>query len=311
VKKLFLLIVLLLLVIAGCSKPKQDIIQPEVYSKQQVNNKLDSLDKKWQQSFSMMQEKVEANDSLSKANSEEFKKYRRNITAIRIPDSVSFCNVRIPLEIPDVRQRFEKQMYLIVDDQAQVLLYLLRAKQFFPIIEEMLAQGGISDDIKYIAVIESALKPTARSRAKAQGFWQFMYWTAKKYKVNSTKHVDMRNDLEASTQGAIAYFIKLHKQFDGDWLLALAGYNMGENAETINYWEEIAKDTLTITIRNRLLVRWIADWCTTTYRQIKLLNPEVKGDRWGPGKYVISIPQGTRQMFFNGLEAIKKGEYKP
>jgi len=220
----------------------------------------------------------------------------------------------------------------------------------------MLANDSVPDDLKYIAVIESALKPKARSRAKAQGYWQFVYWTAKKYGVNSTKHVDMRNDLEASTTGAIAYFKKLYKQF-GNWPLALAAYNMGENGlakrikeqgendyyqlvlpaeteaylfsaaavkliledpgrydippEMINHWESTVKDTLTITVKHRLMVRWVADWCETTYRQIVLLNPEIKDDMWGPGRYIINIPLGTREKFFIGLEAIKKGEYKP
>jgi len=354
-KSFFVITVAILIMANGCTKPKQDIIQPEVYSKQEMDQKLDSLVQTIQQSFDVVTQSVKAFDSASQArarvNAEEFRNYRRIITAIKIPDSVYFCETRIPLEIPDVRERFEKQMYLIMDEPAQIMLYLLRAQQLFPIIEEMLLNNSVPDDLKYIAVIESALKPKARSRAKAQGYWQFIYWTAKKYGVNSTKHVDMRNDLEASTAGAIAYFKKLYKQF-GKWPSALAAYNMGETGlakcikeqresdyynlvlpvqteayifraaavkliledpgrydippEMINHWESIAKDTLTITIKYRLRVIWVAEWCETTYRQIVLLNPEIKDDMWGPGRYIINIPQGTREKFFNGLAAIKK-----
>ncbi len=356
--KKFIVITFCLLLLIGCSKPRQDIIQPEVYTKAETDQKFSELDESIQQSFDLVTEQTKILDSLTRLNKEEFNNYRRKLTAIKIPDSVYFCGSRVLLEFPDVRQRFEKQVYLIADNQAQIILYLLRAKLFFPIIEEMLANDSMPDDLKFIAVIESALKSNARSRAKAQGFWQFIKPTAKTYKINNDKYVDMRNDLIASTKGAIAYFKKLYKQFDNDWPLALAAYNMGEwglknkidsqkvsdyyqlvlpieteqyvpraaavklilenpgnygiAPETINYWEEMEQsDTLTITVRNKLMVIWVADWCETTYRQIKLLNTSVKNDRWGPGRHLINIPSGTREMFFEGLTSIKRGEYKP
>ncbi len=336
---------------AGTTKMK---VEPERYTKAEVDSKLDSLNQQIEQSFGLLTGKLAETDSLTRANRDEFRNYRKNLTAIQIPDSVYFCGQRIPLERQDVRQRFEKQIYFFIDDQAQLVMYKQRSNVFFPVIEGLLSDSLMPTDLKYVAVIESALKPNARSRSKAQGFWQFISSTAKVYGLPHNEFVDLRNNLAVSTIGAINFFSKLHLQFD-DWFLALAAYNMGENGlagriseqgtrdyfelvlpqETENYvfraaavkliledpgrygipqdeivpWEASETDTVSVTVKSRLKVRWVADWCGTTYRQIKLLNTEVRDDTWGPGKYIINVPVGTREQFYQGLKDLKSGKY--
>ncbi|MCX7634502.1 MAG: lytic transglycosylase domain-containing protein, partial [Syntrophales bacterium] len=84
------------------------------------------------------------------------------------------------------------------------------------------------DDIKYVAVVESALRTYAYSTARAVGPWQFMEGTAKKYGLRVDKWIDERLHFERATEAALNYLKDLHRQF-GNWNLAIAAYNCGEN----------------------------------------------------------------------------------
>jgi membrane-bound lytic murein transglycosylase D len=97
---------------------------------------------------------------------------------------------------------------------------------YFPMIEEALARHGIPLEMKYLAIVESALNPTAISSAGAGGLWQFMVGTGKQYNLNVTSYQDDRFDAYKSTEAACKYLKFLYNTF-GDWQLALAAYNSG------------------------------------------------------------------------------------
>ncbi len=108
----------------------------------------------------------------------------------------------------------------------QVSRMLGLAEYYFPMFEEALDQYDMPLELKYLAVVESALNPSARSRVGAQGLWQFMYATGKMNGLKVSSYVDERNDPLKATHAACKYLTTLYAIFD-DWNLALAAYNSG------------------------------------------------------------------------------------
>ncbi len=104
---------------------------------------------------------------------------------------------------------------------------MLTVSQFyFPLFEQELDNHDIPLEMKYLAIVESALNPKARSRVGATGLWQFMYGTGKEHGLDVTSYVDERSDPIKSTKAACEYLNRMYTVFD-DWDLALAAYNSG------------------------------------------------------------------------------------
>ncbi|MEL0455292.1 LysM peptidoglycan-binding domain-containing protein [Flavobacteriaceae bacterium SZ-1-7] len=127
-------------------------------------------------------------------------------------------------------------------EQLQKLITL--SAFYFPMFERELDLYDIPLEIKYLAIVESALKPRAKSRVGATGLWQFMFSTGKMYGLDVSSYVDERSDPIKSTEAAAKYLAKLYEIF-GDWDLALAAYNSGPGNVTKairrsggykNYW---------------------------------------------------------------------------
>ena len=149
------------------------------------------------------------------------------MSRVRIKGPLDFCGEPVELESQEVRERFEKELLLTLWDRPQVALWIKRSSRYMPIIESMLKEHDMPDDLKYVAIIESALRPHAGSRKGAIGFWQFMKTTGLKYGLEINSEKDQRRNIFYSTEAAIAYFKALYDLL-GSWTLAAAAYNMGE-----------------------------------------------------------------------------------
>jgi len=103
-----------------------------------------------------------------------------------------------------------------------------RAEPILHYILEQVEKRGIPSELALLPVVESAFQPFAFSHAAASGIWQFIPSTGRIYGLRQDWWYDGRRDLVASTRGSLAYLTKLTKEFNGDWMLALASYNSGE-----------------------------------------------------------------------------------
>ncbi|RYG44599.1 MAG: LysM peptidoglycan-binding domain-containing protein [Chitinophagaceae bacterium] len=100
------------------------------------------------------------------------------------------------------------------------------SEYYFPMFEEAMARKNVPLEIKYLAIVESALNPKAVSRVGATGLWQFMYQTGKQYNLKIDSYVDERADPLKASEAAAQYMANMYRIF-GDWDLVLASYNSG------------------------------------------------------------------------------------
>ncbi len=144
---------------------------------------------------------------------------------IEFCDDIYFAGERVPLEMFNIRERYERELLSNTYFHSNTMVLLKRSKRWFPIIEPILEKYGIPEDFKYLCVIESYLSNVV-SPAGAAGFWQFMKGTGEEYGLEINKEVDMRYNVELETEAACKYFKKAYERF-GSWTLVAAAYNAG------------------------------------------------------------------------------------
>src|SRR5690606_17438936 len=139
---------------------------------------------------------------------------------------LAVLNSKTPFNV-EYNEALESVIKSYLKNRRQSLQRLMTLSEYyFPMFEKELDNYDIPLELKYLAIVESALKPRAKSRVGASGLWQFMYPTGKMYGLDVTSYVDDRFDQIKSTEAASKYLAKLYEIF-GDWDLALAAYNSG------------------------------------------------------------------------------------
>ena len=142
-----------------------------------------------------------------------------------LPKEMTFCGETINLEDEDIRERLDKEILVNAYFQSSTFQAMKRAHRYFPEMERTLKANGIPEDFKYLAVIESNLIQ-AVSPVGAQGFWQFMPFTAKEHDIIMNDEVDERLNIKKSTIAACEYLKTAHDTLK-DWVLTAASYNRG------------------------------------------------------------------------------------
>ncbi len=147
------------------------------------------------------------------------------VYALQLPKTLDFAGETVPLHNPDIKERADREFLVNTYWQSNGIMLIKKSKKYFPIIEPILAEEGIPDDFKYLAVIESGLNNVV-SPAGASGFWQIMSTTGKELGLEVNSNVDERYHLEKATRAACKY-LKDSKERMGSWTLAAAAYNAG------------------------------------------------------------------------------------
>ncbi len=164
------------------------------------------------------------------------------------PKQISFADENVPLALPDIRERFDKELIINTYLQGSSMLNMKQTTRWFPQIESILKQNGVPPDFKYLCMAESGLQQVV-SRAGAAGFWQFMEETGRKYGLEINEEIDERYNVEKATQAACSYLTNSKNEL-GNWTLAAAAYNCGiagaekfmEQQHQNNYYDLLLPD---------------------------------------------------------------------
>ncbi len=168
--------------------------------------------------------------------------------SIDVPKTMSFAGEEVPLNIPDVFERFDRELHINSYMHNSTIFIMKRAGRWLPQIEPILKANGIPDDFKYQALIESALLNDVSPRG-AVGFWQIMEPAGKELGLEIRDEVDERYDPLKATEAACKYLKKAYQKF-GNWTLVAASYDRGmagldralENQKTKSYYDLFLND---------------------------------------------------------------------
>ncbi|OPX99150.1 MAG: Membrane-bound lytic murein transglycosylase D precursor [Syntrophorhabdus sp. PtaU1.Bin002] len=143
-----------------------------------------------------------------------------------LPESLVLCDKKIPLTRDDIRERFEREYFQLLENRGLMTILVKRYLKYAGLINGETQKMALPSDLIYLVVAESYLNPRAVSSANASGLWQFMKETGKREGLQIDDSVDERYNIKRSTRAALSHLKKLYSEF-GDWFVVMAAYNAG------------------------------------------------------------------------------------
>lgn len=142
-----------------------------------------------------------------------------------VPEGITFAGEPVPLDIPDVRERLDKELQINVYFHSNTIFLIKRAHRWLPQIEKILKQYGIPEDFMYLPLIESNLL-NAVSPKHAVGYWQILEDSGRELGLEISREVDERYDPLKATEAACKYLRRAYEKFN-NWTIVAASYNRG------------------------------------------------------------------------------------
>jgi membrane-bound lytic murein transglycosylase D len=271
--------------------------------------------------FDRLVERISAYEVTALAQGDGFAEQRQD--AAGIDEVLAITTFEVPAPTPETTQAVAADLETIVHDidiplNAKVLSFvqlftgrlkgfleegLSRGVQYLPMIQSIFRAEGLPLDLAYVPLVESAFKPTALSRAKAKGIWQFMQGTALENGLKHDWYIDERAEPEKATRAAARYLKTLHGMFDGDWHLALASYNGGPGRVQRAMKRSGRSDFWKLAASTRLLPRETRDYVPLILAAIVIArNPAMYGfdiqaaEALRPETVTLSTPIDLRRV---------------
>lgn len=145
--------------------------------------------------------------------------------SFQVPMDMKFAGEAVPLSIPDVHERLDKELQINCYLHSNTIFLIKRANRWLPQMQKILEKYNIPDDFKYLPLIESNLLNVTSPR-DAVGYWQILKTSGKELDLEITDEVDERYDPLKATEAACKYLSKAYRKF-GNWTMVAASYNRG------------------------------------------------------------------------------------
>lgn len=185
--------------------------------------------------------------------------------SLNVPKQMSFAGEPVPLHIPDVYERLDKELQINTYFHSNTIFLMKRANRWLPQIEKILRENDVPDDFKYLPLIESNLLNDV-SPKNAVGYWQILKDAGKENGLEITNEVDERYDPLKATEAACRYLRSAYRKF-GNWTLVAASYNRGmggiaralENQQVDSYYDLYLNEETSRYVFRILAIKEIAE----------------------------------------------------
>jgi hypothetical protein len=196
---------------------------------------------------------------------EESDQQRLPAVSFDVPAEMTFAGETVPLTIPDVHERLDKELQINCYLHSNTIFLIKRANRWLPQMQEILEKHGIPQDFKYLPLIESNLLNVVSPR-DAVGYWQILKTSGKELNLEITDEVDERYDPLKATEAACKYLKKAYQKF-GSWTIVAASYNRGmggieralEDQQEKSYYDLYLNDETSRYVFRILAIKEIAE----------------------------------------------------